>query len=132
MYKYKLTFNRKMCENLNYHSMAKMWDVKCTPSKQYTVTFFFILVWKTKIKSVNANRATYAVILFSKLDKNLLKYHLTITKALFTHNNWLFGIMISILHHYLISLKVYAIQTRQTHFKIVWHMQSFILIENRP
>lgn len=42
MYKYKLTFNRKMCENFDYYSMAKMWDVKCTPSKQYTVTSFFV------------------------------------------------------------------------------------------
>lgn len=56
-----------MCENFNYHSMAKMWDVKCTPSKQNTVTSFlyviktrrihFTIVWhRGKQKQKNRNK----------------------------------------------------------------------------
>lgn len=67
MYKYKLTFTRKMCEKFDYHSMAKMWDVKCTPSKQNTVTSFlyviktrrihFTIVWhRGKQKQKNRNK----------------------------------------------------------------------------
>lgn len=49
MYKNKLSFNRKMCEHFNYHSMAKMWDVKCTPSKQNTVTSFLYVIKTRRI-----------------------------------------------------------------------------------
>lgn len=38
-----------MCENFNYHSMAKMWDVKCTPSKQNTMTSFLYVIKTRRI-----------------------------------------------------------------------------------
>lgn len=91
MYKYKLTFNRKMCENFNYHSMAKMWDVKCTPSKQNTVTSFlyviktrrihFTTVWhRGKQKQKNRNKTNQKK---QKTNKN------SCSSFVFAQNNYI-------------------------------------------